>query len=238
MAAAKAWFILGGATREDRLQPYLNEELGALYGASWNFTDPDSRTEIDARTADLVVVGATLGLRPARTKGAKDWEAPYLIHPSPGEPPSETAVARSMFAAAGLSADQAGKPYTLLSAATHGRFNHSGVSDSIPTGRTVNGLRTRAQHTSQRTTAKVTVLAAIATRTHLRARARYANVSEACVQDRVGNALAEWCGDRRSLGARVTCRGQKCFALGKTLHSSNTDGAAYTSHGRHREHDS
>ncbi|RFZ15694.1 hypothetical protein VIMS_02235 [Mycobacterium marinum] len=48
-------------------------------------------------------------------------------------------------------------------------------------------------HSSPRTTAKVTVLAAIATRTHLRALARYANVPEVCVLDRLGGALAEWC---------------------------------------------
>ena len=41
--AAKAWFILVGATREERLQRYLNEELGALYGAPWDFGDEASR---------------------------------------------------------------------------------------------------------------------------------------------------------------------------------------------------
>ena len=184
VAAAKAWFILDGATREERLQRYLNEVLGALYGPSWNFTDPESHNEIDSRTDDLVAFGATASLRPDRTKGAKAWEAPYLIRPNPGRndrPPLETAVGRRMFAAAGLSADQAGWPYTLLPAATHGRFNHAGVLKSIPVGRTVNGVRTTARRSSPKTTAKVTVLAAIATRTHLRALARYDNVSEARV---------------------------------------------------------
>jgi hypothetical protein len=195
VTAAKAWFILGGATREERLQRYLNEELDALYRTAWDITQPDSRAEIDAHTADLVAVGATAGLRSERKKGAKDWEAPYLIRPNQGSkdgPPSETAVVRDMFAAAGLG-QHSGLPYTLLSAATHSRFRHAGVSESIPTGRTVNGVRTIALHSSPRTTAKVTALAAIATRTHLLALARYANVSEAWVQDRLGDALAEWC---------------------------------------------
>lgn len=54
VTAAKTWFILGGATREERLQRYLNEELDALYRTAWDFSDPAARAEIDARTADLV----------------------------------------------------------------------------------------------------------------------------------------------------------------------------------------
>lgn len=195
VTAAKAWFILGGATREERLQRYLNEELDALYRTAWDFSDPAARAEIDARTVDLVAVGVTAGLRSERKQGAKDWEAPYLVRSDQGskvKPPSETAVVRDMFEAAGLG-QQAGLPYTLLSAATHSRFQHAGVSESIFTGRTVNGVRTIALHSSPRTTAKVTALAAFATRIHLLALARYANVSEACVQDRLRNALAEWC---------------------------------------------
>lgn len=195
VTAAKAWFILGGATREQRLQRYLNEELDALYRAPWDFSDPAVRTEIDARTADLAAVGATAGLRPERKQNANNWEAPYLVRSDQGnkvKPPSETAVVRDMFEAAGLG-QQSGLPYTLLSAATHSRFPHAGVSESISTGRTVNGVRTIALHSSPRTTAKVTVLAAIATRTHLRALARYANVSQAHVQDRLRDTLAKWC---------------------------------------------
>jgi hypothetical protein len=44
--AAKAWYILSGVTREERLQRYLNEELAALYGAPWDFTNPNSRADI------------------------------------------------------------------------------------------------------------------------------------------------------------------------------------------------
>ncbi|WP_158167422.1 hypothetical protein [Mycolicibacterium smegmatis] len=98
-----------------------------------------------------------------------------------------------MFAASGLGADQAGKPYTLLSAATHGRFTQSGVSESILTGRNDIGVQMRAIHSSAETTAKVTVLAAFAARTHLRALARYANEPQELVDDRLGGPLAEWC---------------------------------------------
>ncbi|MUM17893.1 hypothetical protein FZI91_01915 [Mycobacterium sp. CBMA271] len=195
VAAAKAWFILGGATLEERLQRYLNEELDALYRTPWDFGDPGSQADIATRTADYVAIGATAGLRPARKKNAKDWDAPYLVRSGQGRrdgPPSETEVVRDMFAAAGLG-QQSGLPYTLLSAATHSRFGHAGVSEAIPTGRSVNGVPTRAMHSSPGTTAKVTVLAAIATRTHLRRLAWYANVPELWVQDRLGGALAEWC---------------------------------------------
>ncbi|WP_319452493.1 MULTISPECIES: hypothetical protein [unclassified Mycobacterium] len=196
VTAAKAWHILGGATREERLQHYLNEELDALYRAPWDFNDQDSRADIAARTDDHVAVGATAGLRVVPKNNARDWEAPYLIRSGQvrkDRPPSETDVVRGIFAASGLGADEARVPYTLLSAATHGRFNYAGVSESVLTGRSVNGVPTIAMHSSAGTTAKVTVLAAIATRTHLRALARYANVSEDLVQDRLGDTLAEWC---------------------------------------------
>lgn len=43
------------------------------------------------------------------------------------------------------------------------------------------------------TTAKVTALAAIATRTHLLSLALYANAPEADVLDRLRDPLAQWC---------------------------------------------
>lgn len=196
VAAAKARYILGGVTREERLQRYLNEELDALYGAPWNFTDPDSHAEIVTAADDHMAVGATAGLRVVRKKKPKEWDAPYLVRPdqTDGEkPPSETGVVREMFAAANLGADQASLPYTLLSAATHSRFPYAGVSESIPAGRSMFGVPMIAMHSSPGTTAKVTVLAAIATRIHLRALVRYANVSEEQVQVRLDGALAEWC---------------------------------------------
>ncbi|WP_141120302.1 hypothetical protein [Mycobacterium malmoense] len=98
-----------------------------------------------------------------------------------------------MFTASGLGADQAGKPYTLLSAATHGRFTQSGVSESILAGRTEFGVQMRAIYSSAETSAKVTVLAAIAAPTHLRAMARYANEPQELVDGRLGGPLAEWC---------------------------------------------
>ncbi|MGA5538619.1 hypothetical protein [Mycolicibacterium nivoides] len=108
------------------------------------------------------------------------------------KPPSETRIVRDVFAVSGLGADQVDKPYTLLSATTHGRFIQAGVSESVPTGRSRLDVRTMGLHSSPETTAKVTMLAAIATRTHLRALARYANVPEGHVQDHLGDALAEW----------------------------------------------
>lgn len=193
--AAKAWFILGGASLEERLQRYLNEELEALYRTSWAFEDPESLADINALTEDHVAVGATAGLRVLRKNNPNDWDAPYLVRFDQGRrdtPPSETVVVRELFTAAGLEADQVGRPYQVLSAPTHGRIRQSGVSESIRTGRSVYGVQMRAMHSSAGTTAKVTVLAAIATQTHLRALARYADVSEEVVQDRLGDPLAEW----------------------------------------------
>jgi hypothetical protein len=196
VTAAKAWFIVGGPTRAERLQRYLNEELGAIHGAAWDFNDSDSLTDIAALTDDLLAVGANAGLRAVRKKKPKPWDAPYLVRSDQQDgdtPPSETIIVREMFTASGLGADQASKPYTLLSAATHGRFTQSGVSESILTGRTEFGVQMRAIHSSAETSAKVTVLAAIAARTHLRALAKYANEPQELVDGRLGGPLAEWC---------------------------------------------
>ncbi|CDP89240.1 MULTISPECIES: hypothetical protein [Mycolicibacterium] len=196
VTAAKAWFIVSGPTREERLQRYLNEELGAIYGAAWDFNDSDSLADIAALTDGYVAVGATAGLRSLRKNNPNNWDAPYLVRSDQGRrdtPPSETTIVREMFTASGFGADQAGKPYALLSAATHGRFTQSGVSESILTGRTEFGVQMRAFHSSAETSAKVTVLAAIAARTHLRALARYANEPQELVDDRLGGPLAEWC---------------------------------------------
>lgn len=196
VAAAKAWHILGGATREERLQRYLNEELDGLHRAPWDFTDAASQAEIDALTADHVAVGATAGLRAVRRDNARDWEAPYLVRSDQKgkeKPLSETHMVAAMFAASGFEADEASLPYTLLSATTHTRFHYAGVSESIPTGRSRFGVRKRALYSPAGTTAKVTALAAIATRTHLRALARYTGVPEQLLDARLGDALAEWC---------------------------------------------
>lgn len=150
----------------------MNEELGAIYGAAWDFNDADSLADIAALTDDHLAVGVSASLRAVHRKTLKPGLAPYLVRADQqdGEtPPSETAIVREMFAASGLGADQAGKPYTLLSAATHGRFTQSGVSESILTGRNDIGVQMRAIYSSAETTAKVTVLAAVAVRTHLRA---------------------------------------------------------------------
>lgn len=196
VTAAKAWFIVSGPTRAERLQRYLNEELGAIYGAAWDFNDPDRLADIAALTDDHLAVGESAGLRAVHRKKLKPGLAPYLVRSDQQDgdtPPSETVIVRDIFTASGLGADQAGKPYTLLSAATHGRFTQSGISESILIGRTEFGVRMRALHSSAETSAKVTVLAAIAARTHLRALALYANEPQELVDGRLGGPLAEWC---------------------------------------------
>lgn len=197
VTAAKAWFIISGPTRVERLRRYLNEELDALYGAAWDFDDPAAQADIAALTDDYLAVGANADLHPVpMKKRARGSQAPYLVRSDQqdvGKRPSETAIVREMFTASGLGADQADKPYRLLSAATHGRFTQSGVSESFLTSRTEFGVQMRAVHSSAETSAKVTVLAAIATRTHLRALARYANESQELVDGRLGDPLAEWC---------------------------------------------
>ncbi len=197
VTAAKAWFIISAPTRVDRLQHYLNEELGALYGAPWEFTDPDSTADITAKTDDLAAVGATAGLRLVpKKKTAWNSQAPHLVRADQedgAKPPSESRIVRDVFEASGLGADQVDKPYKLLSAATHGRFIQSGVSESIPTGLSRFDGPKRGVHSSPGTTAKVTVLAAIATRTHLRALARYTDVAQEQIQDHLGAPFREWC---------------------------------------------
>lgn len=111
VTAAKAWFIVSGPTRAERLQRYLNEELGAIYGAAWDFNDSDRLADIAALTDDHLAVGASTGLRAAaHKKKLKPWDAPYLIRSDQQDgdtPPSETAIVRGMFRASGLGADQA-----------------------------------------------------------------------------------------------------------------------------------
>ena len=144
MTAAKAWFIVSGPTRAERLQRYLNEELGAIYGAAWDFNDPDRLADIAALTDDHLAVGESAGLRAVFRKKLKPGLAPYLVRSDQQDgdtPPSETVIVRDIFTASGLGEDQAGKPYALLSAATHGRFTQSGVSESILIGRTEFGVR-------------------------------------------------------------------------------------------------
>jgi hypothetical protein len=92
---------------------------------------------------------------------------------------------------------------TLLSAATHGRFTQSGVSESILTGRTEFGVQMRAIHSSAATsaaamhvtlgvTAQTTMYAAIAMRTYRCALARYTAMSETVVLSRLQGPTGEW----------------------------------------------
>lgn len=96
-----------------------------------------------------------------------------------------------MFAASGFGDGEARRPYTLLSAAVHGRFSYSGVSVRTPTGPSLNGATMKAMYTPVDVTAKVTALAAFATRTHLRALARYTEVSGDLVEEQLRDILAK-----------------------------------------------
>lgn len=96
VTAAKAWFIVSGPTRVERLRRYLNEELDALYGAAWDFDDPAVQADIVAWTDDHLAVGANAGLHPVPTKKrARGSQAPYLVRSDrqdggkrPSNPPS------------------------------------------------------------------------------------------------------------------------------------------------------
>jgi hypothetical protein len=226
VAAAKAWFILAGATREERLQRYLNEELDALYRTPWDFADPGSQAGIATRTADYVAIGATVGLRPERNKNAKDWGAAYLVRWGQGRrdrSPSETEVVRDVFAAAGVSR------------VCHTRCSPHDARSVRPRRRlrihSYRSIRERCADESH----------ALVTRHHGQGHGARRDCDadppprSGAVRERAGGVCAGPCGrrargvvrDRRSLGAGVTCRGRKCFHLGKTLHSSNTDATAY-----------
>lgn len=159
-------------------------------------SDQDSRNDINVCTADHVAVGETAGLRVVCKKKPQLWDAPYLIRSDQSDndrPPAENELVRAMFAASGFGDGEARRPYTLLSAAVHGRFSYAGVSVHTPTGPFRNGVTMKAMHTPVDVTAKVTALAAFATRTHLRVLARYMNVAEGLVQECLRDTLEKWC---------------------------------------------
>ena len=97
------------------------------------------------------------------------------------------------YRAAGLQEDElAGLPYSLLSAATHGRFRQAGLVSYASAGPSVGGVSTAAMHVTLGVTAQTTMYAAVAMRTYLCALARYTAVSETVVLGRLQGATAEW----------------------------------------------
>jgi hypothetical protein len=194
--AAKAWYVLTAGSREERLRRYLNEELAALYGAPLPSDDEEAVTFRTDRTADYLAVGATAGLTLVSRRNPRPWDAPFLVHPGqakPAAPPSETQLVKDLYRAAGLQEDElAGLPYSLLSAATHGRFRHVGLVGYASTGPSVGGVSTAAMHVTLEVTAQSTMYAALATRTYLCALARYTSVPEAVVLDRLRQPAADW----------------------------------------------
>lgn len=194
--AAKAWHMLTAGSREERLRRYLNEELAALYGLPLPSDDEAAVTERNNRTADYLAVGATAGLEPVYRKKPRLWDPPFLAHtrqePS-GAPPSETQLVKDFYRASGLQEDElAGMPYSLLSAATHGRFRQAGLVRYAAAGPSVGGVLAAAMHATLDVTAQTTMYAAIAMRAYLCALARYTAMSEEVVLDRLKGPIAEW----------------------------------------------
>lgn len=194
--AAKAWYVLTAGSKEERLRRFLNEELAALYGLPFPPDDTQAVAERDARAADYRAVGATAGLEAVYRRSRKQWVPPILARVRKGlkdAPPSETQLVKDFYRAAGLQEDElAGLPYSLLSAATHGRFRQAGLVSYAPAGPSVGGVSTAAMHVTLGVTAQTTMYAAIAMRTYLCALARYTAVSEAVVLDRLQGPTAEW----------------------------------------------
>lgn len=194
VVAAKAWSVLRAGSLQQRLQRYLNEELAALHDAPLNLGDEESPSYVDQRTADYVAVGATVGLRVGRRKNPKRWDAPLLVGPDdPHEMPiSETQLVRSIIEASGFGGSYAGIPYSLLSAATHGRFHHAGVTAYVPVGPSEGGVTASALYAPVDVTAQVTIHAAFATLTYLLALARYTKASEELIRERLRDSMSEW----------------------------------------------
>lgn len=194
--AAKAWYILTAASREERLRRYLNEELAALYGMPFPSADEEAVAFRADRTADYLAVGATAGLSPVYRKNPRLWDAPFLVgegRANADAPPSETQLVKDLYRASGLQEDElAGLPYSLLSAATHGRFRHVGLVGYASAGPSVGGVSTAAMHVTLEVTAQATLYAAFATRTYLCALARYTGVPEAVVLEQLREPAAEW----------------------------------------------
>lgn len=97
--------------------------------------------------------------------------APILARSGKGledAPPPETQLVKDFYRAAELQEDElAGLPYSLLSAATHGRFRQAGLVSYASAGPSVRGVSTAAMHVTLGGTAQTTMYAAVAMRTYL-----------------------------------------------------------------------
>jgi hypothetical protein len=159
-------------------------------------SNQESREYAEARTADYVAIGATADLRLGRRRNQKRRGAPFLVRSGQQDteaPPSETQLVREMLMASGFDSDDSRMPYSLLSAATHGRFNYAGLSMHTPVGPSENGVTMSALHTPLDVTARVTVLSAITTRTYFRALARYMNIPEGVAREYLQEPIFAWC---------------------------------------------
>jgi hypothetical protein len=196
VVAAKAWSVLGVGTLEQRLQRYLNEELAALHDAPLDPDDEESQSYVNERTADYMAVGATAGLRVGRKKNPKPWDAPFLVRsdePDTQTPRSETQLVRAIIEASGFGGGSyAGLPYSLMSAATHGRFQRAGVTAYAPVGPSDGRVTVSALYAPVDLTAQVTIHAAFATLTYLLALARYTKVPEQLVRQRLRDPMGDW----------------------------------------------
>ncbi|MGP4057790.1 hypothetical protein ACTWP6_23695 [Mycobacterium sp. 4D054] len=194
--AAKAWYVLTAGSKEERLRRYLNEELAALYGLPFPADNAAAAAERDDRTADYLAVGATAGLESVYRKKPRPWDAPILARAGQGladAPLPETQLVKDFYRASGLQEDElAGLPYSLLSAATHGRFRHAGLVNYAGAGPSVGGVSTAAMNVTLEVTAQTTMYAAIAMRIYLCALARYTAVPETVVFGRLQGPTAEW----------------------------------------------
>lgn len=198
--AAKARFILSADTRARRLQRYLNEELAALHDLPKPSDDDEQAADFRAfladRTADYVAVGATAGLTLGARKKRRQREAPFLVRHDQDKsevPPPETRLVKDLYRASGLKEDAlAGLPYSLLSAATHGRFRQAGYARYAAAGPSVGGVSLAAVHVTIEDTAQSTFYAALATRIYLCALARYAGAPEELVLDKLAQPTADW----------------------------------------------
>src|SRR6185369_4012853 len=104
-----------------------------------------------------------------------------------------TQLVKDLYRASGLHEDElAGLPYSLLSAATHGRFRQAGFAGYASAGPSVGGVSTAAIHVTLEVTAHSTMYAAFARRTYLCALAQYTSVPEAVVLDRLREPASEW----------------------------------------------
>lgn len=193
--AAKAWYVLTAGSREERLRRYLNEELAALYGTPLASGDEEAVAFVNDRTADYLAVGATAGLTPGTRKNPRRWDAPFLVRQDQARseaPRSETQLVKDFYRAVLREDELAGWPYSLLSAATHGRFRQAGFAGYTSTGPSVGGVSSAAMQVKLDVTAQSTMYAAFATRTYLCALAQYTGVPEAVVLGRLQEPAAEW----------------------------------------------